>query len=63
MHTSMYYAGQKILAVINKFLLQSNKLKPSELEKFANGWKTFASELNKLEGAQKNVIQWKDVSS
>ncbi|CAH1380632.1 unnamed protein product, partial [Tenebrio molitor] len=26
----------------------------------ANGWKTFASELNKLEGAQKNVIQWKD---
>jgi hypothetical protein len=47
----------------NKFLLQSNKLKPSELEKFANGWKTFASELNKLEGAQKNVIQWKDVSS
>jgi hypothetical protein len=47
----------------NKFLLQSNKLKPSELEKFANGWKKFASELIKLEGAQKNVIQWKDVSS
>jgi hypothetical protein len=47
----------------NKFLLQSNKLKPSELETFANGWKKFASELKKLEGAQKNVIQWKDVSS
>jgi hypothetical protein len=29
----------------NKFLLQPNKLKPSELEKVTNGWEKFASEL------------------